>query len=41
MKEQTKRNDPTPAKGKDKEDGSCNQGMGKLLFDSQSQKQDE
>ncbi len=32
---------PCAAKGKDKENGSCNQGMGKLLFDSESQKQDE
>ncbi len=32
---------PIPGKRKDTENGSGNQGLGKLLFDSESQKQDE
>ncbi len=32
---------PIPYKGKDTENGSGNQRVGKLLFDSESQKQDE
>ena len=40
MKEKTKRNDPSGRKGKDKEDGSSDKGMGELLLYSQSQKQD-
>ncbi len=41
MKERTMRRRPFPRKGKDKENGSGNKRLGKLLFDSESQKQDE